>query len=180
MNLWLIRLAQAVSLYVALVLHVAYGDAHGPHWVLVVLSGWLVRLPNSQVVLLAALCGLSCDLAGHQQLGLHLASLSGWTVVLLAGWPAAWRYRDSSAPCLAFCLTGAHAATTALVAHTLNPTLDATPTHLLAESFRSAVVTASVVLFAVVVIGILRRLIQTTNSPRGMEVQNQWLRLSEG
>jgi|GEM_PF-5029931 len=182
MSPWQMKLMQGTMLYAALVLHVTDVAAAGPQWVLVVLCWWLGwgRQTSRYRVLWAMLCGLCLDLAGHQQLGLHLAICGGLAAALsLSCAPSVFRNAWALPAIAVGCGVGQQFLSDNLASLIAAKETIPPGTMLIAAVYRG-LMTGGVVLALVLLQVMARRLLRSERSHNVFTLQNQWTRLSEG
>lgn len=180
MSSWRTRLLQGCMLYAALVLHVADVSSTGPQWVLVVLCWWLGRQTGRHMVQWAMLCGFALDLAGHQQLGLHLA-ICGGLAACLSLVIAPHLFRNSIAlPVIAVWFAGMQTLLSESVIGLLNAGEVLPLKTMLADAALRGLMTGAVVLSLVIWQVVMQRLFDNSQTTATVTLENQWLRLSEG
>jgi len=126
----------------------------------------------------AAGAGVACDAAGHDRLGLHLATYAILGALATAVFPPAMRRTGSARAVIAVLIAGGDEAARSGLATMLGRT-PGTLQQTMASAVESAVMTASVVMAFVCVIWTFQRLLSSAGSGRPIVLANRWNMLTE-
>ena len=174
-------LGWSIAVYLAVVLQSVFGErmpgvalpAFGA-----AVAAWAVAvLPPSRAVFCAALAGLASDAAGHDRIGLHLATFAVSAAVLSAlGCP--WRGRGWSAAVAACVLAAFDVWCSGLLGAAVGFDLR-TPIQTGFAALETGASTGSVVLAVAGAAWLVRRIVNGDRSARPMKIGNRWTMLTE-
>jgi rod shape-determining protein MreD len=174
-------LCWTAAIYVAVVLQTGLGE--GSQGVVVpiftaAVAAWAVTaLSPSSGVLWAALAGLACDAAGHDRLGLHVATYAVLSACA-SQLPSARIRRGWSSAVIAFAIAGGDQFASGVLGMVLGSDHRGV-LQIGLTAMGTGSTTGGVVLAIVTIFWIIRRVISANDSLRPLQLANRWTMLTE-